>query len=152
MSRGIRGLGILVIVVGASLTGVAAAAAQPAREHAAHLDRGPRIVARPGTVTVNTRVRLSGSGFAAHRRLTIWECTARTWVVPQQVCNHRNVVDLTTNGAGRFNVSQVALVCPLRTHVMTADFARTCYVGMPTVRGIDTVALVGAARITVTGP
>jgi hypothetical protein len=31
-------------------------------------------------------------------------------------------------------------------------FQETCYVGVPHPRGIDTIVLVGAAKIVVTGP
>jgi len=167
------GLRILaaMIVAGAGLTVVAASAsAGPARGPGAPISRAPRIVARPGSVMVNTKTELSGSGFLPHRRLTIWECSARGWIVPRRVCNHRNALRVRTNGSGRFKASLVALVCPLAMHVMAtvaargdvpvepaasrfaAGFARTCYVGVPTIRGVDTVTLAGAARITVTGP
>lgn len=152
--RGKRGLGIVAatIVAGASVTAAAASAAagQPRQTPIA---RVPSIVARPASVMVNTKTELSGSGFQPRSRLLIWECSARTWVVPLQVCNHRNAVHVTTDGLGRFKVAMTALVCPARLPALAAaGFARTCYVGVPHVRGVDTVALAGAARITVTGP
>jgi hypothetical protein len=147
-------LGIIaaMIVAGGSLT-VVAAAASAGPVSRAPVSRTPRIVARPASVMVNTKTELLGSGFRPHSRLTIWECSQRTWVVPLQVCNHKNAVHVRTSGAGRFRVSLVALVCPVHRRAMApAGFSRTCYAGVPTVRGVDTVTLVGAAKFTVTGP
>jgi hypothetical protein len=147
-----RGLGIVaaMIVAGTSLTVVAA---QASAGPASPISRVPKIVARPASVRVNTRTELSGSGFRPHHKLTIWECSARGWVVPQQVCNHKNAVHVTTDGAGRFRTRITVLVCPARRRMMVAaGFSRTCYVGVPAVRGVDTETLVGAAKITVTGP
>lgn len=161
-----RGLGIVaaMIAAGISLTVVAAQASTgpastgpastgPASTGPARpISRVPKIVARPDSVMVNAKTELSGSGFQPRHRLTILECSQRTWVVPTQVCNQKNAVRVTTDRAGRFRASMRALVCPAHRRAMAAGFVRTCYVGVPAIRGVDTETLVGAAKITVTGP
>jgi hypothetical protein len=132
---------VLAAGVGLGAVSVAAAAA-PAANH------GPNIVAKPDSVMVNKTTTLTGSGFRRHRKLTIWECSARNWIVPKQICNHRNAVTVRTNARGGFSVKFKVLVCP----ATSKGFSRHCFVGVPTPRGVDTVILVGATRITVTGP
>lgn len=114
---------------------------------------GPRIVAKPDSVMVNKMTTLTGSGFKRHKKLTISECSARNWVVPRQICNHRNVVTVRTSARGGFRVKFKVLVCPAHTGgVGNMGFSRHCFVGVPTPIGVDGVTLVGATRITVTGP
>jgi len=113
---------------------------------------GPRIIASLDTVMVNASTILHGSGFRPHHKLLLWECSVRTWVVPMKACNHRNAVTVRTNAVGRFTVRFTVLVCPKPQRLVPAGFSRTCYIGEPQVQGVDTVTLIGAAKITVTGP
>jgi len=138
---------VLALGVGASTAVASAASAQVAARHAK-----PRIVARPDNLMVNTDTVLSGSGFAPHHRLLIWECSMKGWIVPLKVCNHPNAVRVRANADGRFTVKFKALVCPEPRRPVPAGFSRTCYVGVPTIQGVDTETLVGAAKLVVTGP
>jgi len=141
----------MVAALGVGVASAAGAAPSAPAAHAAK--QGPTIVAKPDSVMVNRSTTLTGSGFKPHKKLTIWECSAKFWLVPQQVCNHRNAVIARTNSHGGFIVKMKVLVCPvLNSAVAPAGFSRRCFVGVPTIRGIDAVELVGAVRITVTGP
>jgi hypothetical protein len=158
-----------VLVAGVGVGAVSAAAAAAPGGHPVVTGIGripakhrPKIVAKPDSVMVNTKTTLTGSGFKRHKRLRIWECSARNWVVPKQICNHRNAVTVRTNAHGGFTVKFKALVCPANSSVALTTaaltpaarkgFSRRCFVGVPTPSGVDVVILVGAARITVTGP
>lgn len=135
---------------------VVARSVVPAAKH------GPRIVAKPASVMVNRTTTLTGTGFKRHKRLTILECSAPSWIVPQQICNHRNAVKVRTNARGGFTVKIKALVCPAAKPPIRsvgpirpatpAGFSRHCYLGVPRMFGVDQEALRPSARITVTGP
>lgn len=134
------GVGAVSVTAVAGVAGVAA-------------QHGPKIVAKPDSVMVNRMTTLTGSGFKRHKKLRIWECSARNWVVPKQICNHRNAVTVRTNARGGFRVRFKALVCPASSVAAARKgFSRHCFIGVPTPRGVDVVVLVGATRITVTGP
>ena len=113
----------------------------------------PHIVATPNNVMVNTTVRLVGTGFPAHATLVIEECGSTTWVVGTQApCDTSNTISVATNRRGRFTSPFKVELCP-RPNPPTPPVTReTCYVGNPQPRGIDTITLVGAAKITVTYP
>jgi len=110
----------------------------------------PHIVARPNNLMVNTKTKLTGVGFPAHRTLTIKECSQTTWIVPQNPCDTTNTIHVTTDGLGRFHGTMTAQTCPAASK--QPGFAETCYIGEPVAKGIDQVTLLGAAKITVTGP
>lgn len=117
----------------------------------------PKIVAKPDKVKVNKVTTLAGSGFKPHTRLVLNECAARTWIVPKQVCNHRNAVHVRTGPHGGFQVRMKALVCPRamqpQARVLGPEsFVVHCFIGVPRVAGVDTETLIGAVRISVTGP
>jgi len=117
----------------------------------------PKIVAKPHSVMVNKKVTLTGSGFKPHHKYVLNECSARSWTVPQKVCNHRNAVHVRTGPRGGFRVRMKALVCPRpvqpQARVLGPDgFVVHCFIGVPKVFGIDGEMLVGAVRISVTGP
>jgi hypothetical protein len=138
----------LTLSTGLLLGGALAASAQVAGHSAT-----PKIVARPDNLMVNTTTVLTGSGFKPKTKLTIKECSQQTWVVPLKVCNNPNTVRVTTNARGRFKVKFTALVCPeSRRGGIPAGFRRKCFVGVPTIQGIDTVTLLGVAKLVVTGP
>lgn len=141
---------VLIAVAGVAAAGAAVAGAAGVAPAAKH---GPRIVAKPDSVMVNTRTTLTGTGFRRHKRLTIWECSAQDWVVPQQICNHRNAVTVRTNARGGFTVKMKALVCPAPAPPLRpAGFSKHCWVGVPRAFGVDQAGLRAATRITVTGP
>ena len=122
----------------------------------------PRIVAKPSRVKVNKVTTLTGSGFKPRHKYVLNECSARAWVVPKQVCNHRNAVHVRTGPHGGFRVRMKALLCPRgiqpqarvpRGRVLGPEaFVVHCFIGVPRIAGVDTVTLVGAVRISVTGP
>lgn len=149
---------VLVAGVGVSAVSVAevAGAAAVAGSAGVAAKHHPRIVAKPDRVVVNRKTTLTGSGFKRHKKLTIWECSAKSWVVPKQICNHRNAVTVRTNARGRFTVKFNVLLCPAASSAAALAPAgperssRHCFVGVPTPRGVDVVILVGATRITVT--
>lgn len=142
--------GAVAAAGGVALGSVAAGTVAPAAKH------GPRIVAKPDSVMVNRTTTLTGTGFKPHKKLTIVECSASTWVVPQQICNRRNAVRVRANARGGFTVKIKALVCPapkppLRP-LAPAGFSKRCFVGVPRVFGVDQEGLRPSTRITVTGP
>jgi len=154
---------VLVAGVGVGAASAAAAAAPGAHPVVTGVGRipakhRPKIVAKPDSVMVNKKTTLTGSGFRRHKKLTIVECSATAWVVPKQICNHRNAVTVRTSARGRFTVRFKVLVCPAASSSAALPpagargFSKRCFVGVPTPRGVDVVILVGAARITVTGP
>jgi hypothetical protein len=117
----------------------------------------PKIVAKPHSVTVNKFTTLNGSGFKPHSKFVLNECSAKSWVVPRKVCNHRNAVHVRTGPRGGFRVRMKALLCPRPVQPQgrtlgPKPFIVHCFIGKPTRRGANTETLVGAVRISVTGP
>ncbi len=111
----------------------------------------PRIIARPNNAMVNTTISLAGRGFPPSTRLRIAECSMTTWVVvAQHPCRGSNTISVRTNGGGRFTSSFTVSLCGSRSG--SNQTQRTCYIGNPDPQGVDTITLVGAARITVTYP
>jgi hypothetical protein len=109
----------------------------------------PRIVARPDSIMVNGTTSLTGKHFPARATLTIEECSAPNWIAPQSPCDSSNAVAVHTNGGGNFKATMKVLTCPPTS---APGFSQICYVGEPKGTGVDTVTLVGAEQITVTGP
>jgi hypothetical protein len=112
----------------------------------------PHIVARPDNLMVNTDTTLTGTGFPPDRTLTVEECSETTWIVPQNPCATSNIIHVHTTLTGRFRHEMKAEVCPAPGSIAPPGFAERCYVGVPRPTGVDVIVLVGAARITVTGP
>jgi hypothetical protein len=112
---------------------------------------GPKIVANPNSVMVNTYTTLTGTRFPAHRHITIQECGRTSWVVTMDPCLSSNEVHVLTNGGGRFTAKMKAEVCPDGVTKQPA-FQEVCYAGEIKPTGVDTVELVGAGEFTVTGP
>jgi hypothetical protein len=114
----------------------------------------PTVVASPADVMVDTATTLTGTGFPANATVTIKECSQTTWIVPEDPCATSNVVTVATNPGGGFQTTMTATYCPgtSPSTVATPSLAQRCYVGEPVPQGIDTIALVGAAEIVVTGP
>ncbi len=136
----------LALAAPATAQNVASAALAAHHHHHAH------IVAKPDSAMVNTKIKLIGTGFKPHAKVTIWECTQRSWVVPANPCNHRNAVKVKADAHGGFQVQMKLLVCPAPKTSAPAGFSRRCYVGEPTIDGVDVVALRGVTKVTVTGP
>ncbi len=111
----------------------------------------PRITVTPASVMVNTQTKVSGRHFPANSSFTIAECSKTSWIVPMRPCATSNVIHVKTNAKGEFTRKMTAVVCPGGT-TGTPGFSEVCYVGEPVGTGIDTIALLGAAKITVTGP
>jgi len=146
MISAVAGVFVSAAVVAGAVGAAGAVAAAPARHHS------PKITVSPRSQMVNDTVTLTGTGFKPHTKLVIWECSKKFWIVPQQVCNHRNAAKVRTNAHGGFTVKKFkVLVCP-EPKQPTDGFSRRCWVGLPKPEGVDTVALLAAARITVTGP
>jgi hypothetical protein len=112
---------------------------------------GPHIVARPVDVMVDKPVALHGTGFPRNRSLVLTECSQTEWSVPQNPCLSDNQVTVHTNGAGAFLTSMKAEICPATTPP-PPQTERTCYIGVAHPSGVDTMTLVGAAKIVVSWP
>jgi hypothetical protein len=110
----------------------------------------PHITARPTDVMVNSPVALHGTGFPPAATLRLQECSMKNWIVPENPCLTANSVTVTTNSRGGFTTAMKALICPAITPPVATQ--RTCYIGVPKPSGVDTVTLVGAARIVVSWP
>jgi hypothetical protein len=135
------------ILAGAALSlGMLVLAAAPVAGAA-----GPHITARPTDVMVNSTVSLRGSGFPPGTTLTLAECSTKQWIVPSSLCLTTNTVTVHTNSTGGFKSRMVAEICPPHPPV-TPPTQRTCYIGEPVPSGIDTITLVGAAKIVVSWP
>ena len=112
---------------------------------------GPHIAANPTHVMVNSPVALRGSGFPPDTRITLAECSATAWVVPFSPCLTSNTVTVRTDSAGSFRTHMTARICPAVSPGVTPT-QRTCYIGEPVPQGVDTISLVGAAKIVVSWP
>ena len=139
-------LALSTITLAGGITAAAAGATTPTTTP-------PHIVATPNNVMVNTTVTLAGFGFPAHATLLIEECGATSWVVvAQQPCDTNNTITIATDALGRFTAPFKVELCP-RVTTGTGPITREkCYIGNPQPRGVDTIRLVGAARVTVTYP
>ncbi|HEV2373070.1 MAG TPA: neocarzinostatin apoprotein domain-containing protein [Streptosporangiaceae bacterium] len=124
------------------------AASVPAQ---AAIKAGPHIVANPNNLMVNTVTNLTGSGFKPATTYTVQECSKTIWVVGQKPCATSNTVTVTTNASGGFKTRMTAVVCP-KVSSARRGFSETCYIGVPKPAGLDSIKLIGAAKITVTGP
>ena len=110
----------------------------------------PHVVAKPDNVMVNTKTVLTGTGFPAKTRLTIEECPGKGWIVPQKPCIRNNRISVVTDGHGHFvRQFRVGLCGGRRGPEPTSQI---CYIGDPHPEGVDTISLLGAAKVTVTYP
>jgi hypothetical protein len=144
-------------IVGAGSVALAASAYMLPPPVAIKAKHHPKIVAKPNHVRVNKSATLTGSGFKPHAKLVLNECAAVAWVVPKQVCNHRNAVHVRTGPHGGFHVKMKVRLCPRGTQPQVrvlepAGFVVHCFIGVPRIGGVDTENLTGAVRISVTGP
>jgi hypothetical protein len=139
----LRRLVLLLTVVGlaAGIASSAAAAASPTRPH---------IVAKPNNLMVNSKTTLTGTGFPAKTKLTIEECSASGWVVTKRPCNGANKISVVTDAHGRFSRKFKVVLCGGKRG--SGPTSQICYIGSPHPEGLDTITLLGAAKITVTYP
>lgn len=134
----------------ASLIVVAGLAAGSATTAAAPIVFAPKMVVTPSQHLARGEVvSLTGTHFAARHEYTIEECSRTSWVVLQHVCNQTRAVHVITNRAGGFHSQLTVELCPPSPVAAAASLLKICYVGAPTIQGIDVDALLGAARITV---
>jgi hypothetical protein len=110
----------------------------------------PHIVAKPNNLMINTKTTLTGTGFPANTRLTIEECPETLWIVPQNPCNNTNKISVLTDGHGRFVRQFRAELCGGKRGPFPTS--QICYIGEPHPEGIDTIRLLGDAKIIVTYP
>jgi len=97
---------------------------------------------------VNTKTKLVGTNFKPSTSLTIEECGQKNWIAPQDPCDSTNSIVVVTNSRGQFKSPFTVQTCPGGT----PGFAERCCIGVPTPTGVDTVTLLGAATVVVTGP
>ena len=110
----------------------------------------PHIVAKPANLMVNTKTTLTGSGFPSRTKLTIKECSITNWVVTSNPCVKNNTISVLTDAHGRFTRQfRVALCGGKRGPSPTSQI---CYIGDPHPEGVDTISLLGAAKVVVTYP
>ena len=136
----------------ASATMVALVTSAAAQTTVPPVAAAPHIVARPNNLMVNATTTLTGTGFPAKSRVSLAECGAASWIAPRDPCDTTNTVTVTTNRAGGFTTPFKVQLCPRTTPPVPPVTEETCYVGEPHPTGVDTIALRGAARITVTYP
>jgi len=135
------GLAVTIAVLAAGVSGSQAGAISATPPH---------IVAKPNNLMINTKTTLTGSGFPAKTKLTIAECPGTNWIVPQNPCVKNNTVSVVTDSHGRFTHQfRVELCGGKRGPEPTSQI---CYIGDPHPEGIDTITLLGAAKVTVTYP
>jgi hypothetical protein len=139
----------LILVAAALAGGLLASVVTVAPAVAGTSNAAPQIVAHPDSIMVNGQTRLIGSHFAPSTTITIKECSQQNWIAPRNPCDTTNSIKVTTNPKGHFKGVLTVHTCPGSA---TPGFSQTCYVGEPKGNGVDTVTLVGAVAITVTGP
>jgi hypothetical protein len=131
---------MLAAPLGALVAPASAATTQP-----------PAITARPDNVMVNQHTNLIGRGFPRFTTLRLAECSKTSWVVPARPCDKDNSIVVRTDGKGSFVTGFKVEACA-GSRATTKGLAQVCYIGVPKPSGVDTVRLVGAARIVVTFP
>jgi hypothetical protein len=133
-----------VIVIAGLVAGATTTAAAP-------IALAPKIVVTPSQhLAPGQVVSVTGSHLAARHDYTIEECSRTSWVVTQHVCNTTRAVHVMTNRAGGFHSKLTVELCPPPPVTAAASsLLKICYVGTPTIQGIDVDTLLGAARITV---
>jgi hypothetical protein len=139
-----------IIRVGLAVTIALLAAAVLSSAAGAVSATPPHIVAKPSNLMVNTKTTLTGTGFPARTKLTIKECSIINWVVTANPCVKNNTISVVTDGHGRFTRQFRAKLCGGKRG--PEPTSQICYIGDPHPEGVDTMRLLGAAKITVTYP
>lgn len=136
--------------VGLTVTVVALAAGVLSTQAGAVSATPPHIVAKPNNLMVNTKTTLTGTGFPSNTKLTIKECPNTGWIVPQNPCVKTNTISVLTNAHGKFTRQFRVALCGGKHG--PEPTSQICYIGDPHPEGVDTIRLLGAAKITVTYP
>ena len=143
LGSSVRRLALVLMLVGFGL-GVAS------RPAVAVSTTPPRIFAKPNNLMVNTKTTLTGTGFPARTKLTIEECSVTQWVVTANPCVSTNKISVVTDARGRFSRQfRVELCGGKRGPEPTSQI---CYIGDPHPHGVDTITLLGVAKVMVTYP
>jgi hypothetical protein len=136
--------------------GAAAAAALAcnaiAQRATAQITPAPHIVARPDSVMVNGTTMLTGTGFPADSLVHLQECGSAMWIVPEDPCDTTNEITVMSGPSGRFSTPFKVQLCPRKLPPKPPVTREKCYIGEPQPSGIDTIRLLGAAKIIVTYP
>jgi hypothetical protein len=131
--------------------GLLALQAGPASAATGPVTTPPHIVATPNNLMINTKTVLTGTGFAPATKLVVEECSATSWIAPEDPCASSNIIHVRTTAAGNFKHSMTATICP-SDGAPKPGFVQRCYVGVPHPFGVDQVRLLGATSLFVTGP
>ena len=134
IARGV-GFGLLTVAAGSGFAAGATA---------------PTLAVKPAVVTLNTDTLVTGRHFKALSRITLVECTRRSWIAPQHPCDTGNSVTVTANAAGRFRTEMVVRRCPGTT--LSTGVPVRCYLGVVKPSRIDTIALQPNVQIMITSP
>lgn len=129
-----------------------AVAAALASAAAAQTSTPPHIVANPNNIMVNGITTLTGTGFPPNASIPLQECGQTTWIAPQDPCDSTNAITVTTSPEGTFTTPFKVQLCPRSVPPTPPVTEETCYIGEPHPTGVDTITLLGAAKITVTYP
>lgn len=106
----------------------------------------PQIVpSRSRAIPPGKVITLTGSGFAPNASYRVVECSQSSWIAPQNPCVAGNGIDVTTGADGGFTHAFTVEACT----AISPSTLETCFIGAPMGFGIDTIQLVGAAKITV---
>lgn len=129
----------------------ALAAGSPSAALGAHRGTHSRahIIARPSSAMIYQTISLTGTGFARSSRVTLSECAGVDWIAPQDPCVSGNETTVQTNGAGRFQTTFKVALCE---GITVPPTQRVCHIGEVLPSGIDTLELVGAAKVIVSYP
>jgi hypothetical protein len=121
-----------------------AAAKQPAP--------APHITVTPNNVMFDATVTLVGKHFAPNTNLHLRECGAKSWVVTEHACS-KGHTKVKTDNYGGFTTPFDVSICPMiRDWPGHPINERRCFVGDPTPSGVDTINLIGHARVIITYP
>jgi hypothetical protein len=113
---------------------------------------GPHIGVQPRSAMVNSTVTLKGARFPANSSIELVECSATSWLVPEEPCDTSNAITVTSGPTGRFTAPFTVQLCPRTVPPKPPVTRERCYIGERLLTGEDTEGLLGATRITVTYP
>ena len=139
---GVAGLAaVAAVVCGATAAGATA-----------QITPAPHIVARPDNVMVNGTTMLTGTGFPADSLVALRECGSANWIAPEDPCDSTNEITVMTGPSGQFTTPFTVQLCPRKLPPKPPVTREKCYIGEPHPSGVDTITLLGAAKIIVTYP
>ena len=100
----------------------------------------------------NQHTNLIGRGFPRFATLRLAECSKTNWVVPAKPCDKDKIRSSSGPMGGARSLTGFKVEACGGARASTKGLAQVCYIGVPKPSGVDTVRLVGAARIVVTFP